>query len=53
MLIAILVSLSSQAITLFPFFIDVAGDYKDGVPAEFAEVGASMMHLSTNVLSQH
>lgn len=41
---AILVSLSSQAITLFPFFVDVAGDYQEGAPAELAEIGATMKY---------
>lgn len=38
--------LTSQAITLFPFFVDVAGDYQDGTPAEFEEIGAKMMYYS-------
>lgn len=45
-----LVSLSSQAITLFPFFVDVAGDYQEGAPKEFAEIGAEMMYSSKPTL---
>ena len=41
-----LVSLTSQAITLFPFFVDVAGDYQEGAMKEFAEIGAEMMYSS-------
>ncbi len=45
LLIAVaMIAFTSHAITLFPFFVDVAGDYRDGTPEEFAEVGATMMY---------
>lgn len=43
---AMLIALSSQAVTLFPYFVDVAGDYQKGAPKELAEVGAEMMYSS-------
>lgn len=38
------VTLSGQAITLFPFFTDVAGDYKDGATPELTEIGIVCMY---------
>lgn len=44
LLVAVALSLSAQAITLFPFFVDVAGDYQEGAPAELTDVGATMKY---------
>lgn len=41
---AAMIASTSHAITLFPFFVDVAGNYRDGTPEEFAEVGATMRY---------
>lgn len=38
---------SSSAITLFPFFVDVAGDYNDGTPDELANLGITTMHYKS------
>ncbi len=34
----------ADAITLFPHFVDVAGDYQDGVSDKFAELNISTNH---------
>lgn len=39
-----LVSLTSQAVTLFPYFVDVAGDYREGAPAELNDGGMQPMY---------
>ena len=38
---------SSSAITLFPFFVDVAGDYNDGTPEEFSNLGITTMYYKS------
>lgn len=39
---------SSKAIPLFPFFTDLAGDYKDGIPAEWAALKIKCMYSRTS-----
>lgn len=46
LLVAVALSLSAQAITLFPFFVDVAGDYSEGAPEVLAAEGDTMMYSS-------
>ena len=35
---------AAHAIPLFPFFVDVAGDYNDGTPSAFEKQGISCMY---------
>lgn len=41
-----LAAFSSQAVTLFPYFVDVAGDYNEGVPEELAGARVEMKYSS-------
>lgn len=42
-----LTAAGAHAIPLFPFFVDVAGDYNDGTPAAFEKQGISCMYWKT------
>lgn len=44
----ILSSMAVNAIPLFPFFVDVAGDYNDGTPDEFKELFIESMYYRHN-----
>lgn len=37
-------ALSSRAVTLFPYFVDVAGDYQEGMPAELKDEDMEPMY---------
>lgn len=41
-----LISVASHAVTLFPYFVDVAGDYEEGVPAELSGDEMAPMYFS-------
>ena len=43
-LAAVLMSLSSGAVTLFPYFVDVAGNYDDGTMEEMKVIGGECMY---------
>lgn len=46
LLIAGAATMSAQAITLFPFFVDVAGDYDDKTPQELQPLGIDFMYTA-------
>lgn len=50
-LLLLAVSISSQAISLFPHFVDVAGNYKDGTALKFSELNIPTQHWNVNPYS--
>lgn len=45
-LLLAMVAHTSHAVTLFPYFVDVAGDYKEGSPAELKDCGVMGMYYA-------
>lgn len=41
-----IVTITAQAIPLFPFFTDVAGDFKDGTTEELTKAGITCQHYA-------
>lgn len=39
-----LISIAAQAVTLFPYFVDVAGDYQEGAPEVLRDEGENPMY---------
>lgn len=42
---SLFLAISSHAITLFPHFVDVAGDYRDGTDPKFSELNLPTKHF--------
>ena len=50
-LLSLFVFMNCHAITLFPHFVDVAGDYKDGTTLKFSELNIPTQHWNVNPYS--
>lgn len=48
LLITLFLTLGGHAITLFPHFVDIAGDYKDGSGPKFLELNIPTKHWNVN-----
>lgn len=49
-LLSLSLAISSQAVSLFPYFVDVAGDFKDGTDLKFSELNIPTKHWNVNPL---
>lgn len=38
------IHLGASAVTLFPYFCDIAGNYQDGIPPEMQKIGINTMY---------
>lgn len=47
-LMSLFITLSCNAITLFPHFVDVAGNYQDGTGPKFLELNMQTHHWNVN-----
>ena len=45
LIVALFLAMSCQAISLFPFFGDVVGDYQDGTHAKFTQLNIPTQHF--------
>lgn len=50
-LASLFLTISCQAITLFPHFVDIAGDFKDGTGSKFQELNIPTKHWNVNPYS--
>lgn len=51
MLVSLFMAFSSYAITLFPHFVDITGNYKDGTDLKFSELNIPTKNWNVNPLS--
>lgn len=47
-LVSLFLTIGAHAITLFPYFVDVAGDYRDGTDPKFTEMNLTTQHFRVN-----
>lgn len=46
--LSIFLAISCHAVSLFPHFVDVAGDYKDGTDVKFSDLNITVKHWNVN-----
>lgn len=51
LLTSLLIAISGQAITLFPHFVDIAGNYKEGTDQKFKELNIQTKNWNVNPYS--
>lgn len=49
--VSLFMALCSHAVSLFPHFVDIAGNYKDGTDLKFSELNIPTQHWNVNPYS--